>query len=66
MQNTMQTKIARAIYLLNHITNPATFRSDDQHAICNRAARKLRRWIRQHATLGKDYAEYSSGRLHML
>jgi hypothetical protein len=55
-------ELSRAILMYNRFTNPSVMRSDDEHAINRRAARKVRTYLRRH--FGRAYAECNSGRLY--
>lgn len=50
-------------YGYNDATNPAAFRSDDEHQRCRERARELRAALRQRFREGVDYQETESGRM---
>ena len=45
MSRTHLRNAERACALYNRVTCPRTLRTDEQHAICRRAARKVRAWV---------------------
>ena len=56
-------QLSRAMSLWNHHTSPSAMRSDFEHMIHRKAARKLKTWIDRHFSYGRDYVETDSGRL---
>ncbi len=55
-------QISRACSLYNHYTSPSALRTDSEHAICRKAAARVRMWLSRNATNRVDYYETENGR----